>query len=96
MHNYYVYIMASAQNGTLYVGVTSDLVKRVFEHKHGLADGFTKRYGIKMLVWFKQTSEINAAIAQEKQIKKWYRKWKLELIERENPNWNDLYEQIIQ
>jgi putative endonuclease len=95
MHNYYVYIMASARNGTLYVGVTSDLVRRVCEHKHGLVDGFTKRYGIKMLVWFESISDIYVAIAREKQIKKWYRKWKLELIERENPDWQDLYEQLI-
>jgi putative endonuclease len=94
MHNYYVYIMASARNGTLYVGVTKNLVKRVYEHKVGECEGFSKRYGTKTLVWFEHTSDIHAAIIREKQIKKWYRKWKLELIEGSNPEWKDLYDDI--
>jgi putative endonuclease len=90
-----VYILASKRNGTLYVGVTSDLVKRVYEHKHGLADGFTKTYGVHFLVYFELREDMNTAITREKQIKKWNRAWKLELIERNNPTWKDLYENIV-
>jgi len=81
--------MASQRNGTLYIGVTSDLVKRIYEHKHELADGFTKKYGVKMLVYYEQTNDIEAAIHRETQMKKWNRKWKLELIEKMNPDWKD-------
>lgn len=95
MNNYYVYIMASKRNGTLYIGVTSDLIKRVYEHKEGLAEGFTKKYGVKNLVYYEQAQEIETAIAREKQMKKWNRKWKLALIEKQNPEWNDLYHEIV-
>jgi putative endonuclease len=88
----YVYILASARYGTLYIGVTSDLVKRVWEHREGLADGFTKEYGIKQLVWFEIHAEMVAAITREKQLKKWNRDWKIEMIQQENPYWRDLYE----
>ena len=91
---YYVYLLANEQYGTLYLGVTSNLVKRVWEHKEGQADGFTKKYGIKRLVWFECHSEVLAAITREKQLKKWSRKWKMELIQRKNPLWRDLYADI--
>ncbi len=91
---FYVYILASRRNGTLYVGVTSQLVQRVWQHKEGLADGFTKQYGLKTLVWYEQHDTAESAITREKQIKKWERKWKVGLIETENPYWNDLYDDI--
>ncbi len=91
----FVYILASKRNGTLYVGVTSNLVKRVWQHKNNLADGFTKKYNVHMLVWFESTPDITEAIKKEKQLKKWKRQWKLELIEKENPDWRDLYAEII-
>jgi putative endonuclease len=91
----YVYMLASALNGTLYVGVTSDLVKRVWQHKEGLADGFTKRYEVKKLVWYEVHTDIMEAIRREKQIKKWERRWKMELIEGDNPYWHDLYAAIV-
>ncbi len=90
----YVYIMASKRNGTLYVGVTSDLIKRVYEHKNNLVAGFTKKYGVHILVYFEETPEIESAIKREKQLKVWKRKWKLELIEERNPKWIDLYDNI--
>ncbi len=90
-----VYILASRRNGTLYVGVTSELAKRVYEHKHGLVDGFTKKYGVHQLVYFELAEDMLSAIAREKQIKKWKRAWKIELIERGNPEWRDLYGEII-
>jgi putative endonuclease len=93
--DFYVYIMASKRNGTLYVGVTSNLVKRAYEHRSGSADGFTKRYGVKELVYYEGHKNAAAAITREKQIKAWQRKWKLELIKKFNPTWNDLYETII-
>ena len=91
-----VYIMASGENGTLYVGVTSDLVKRVSEHREGLIEGFTKRYGIKRLVWFEQHATMESAIVRETQLKKWNRAWKLREIGAFNPGWRDLYEDIAQ
>ena len=94
MHTYYVYIMASGRNGTLYIGVTSDLRKRVWEHKNDLVEGFTNKYRVHDLVYFESTRDIHSAIAREKQLKKWNRKWKLELIEKDNPGWEDLYEKI--
>ena len=94
-HTYFVYILASRRNGTLYIGVTNDLVRRVFEHKEGLASAFTKKYGVKLLVYSEGHGEIGAAIAREKAMKQWLRKWKLELIERENPNWRDLSEDFL-
>jgi len=90
-----VYLLASERNGTLYVGVTSNLVKRIYEHKNNLADGFTKKHGVKMLVWFEMTSDISAAITREKQIKKWNRLWKLRLVDQSNPDWRDLYCDIV-
>jgi len=90
----YVYILASSLNGTLYVGVTSDLVKRVWQHREGLADGFTKQHDIKNLVWYEVHSDITEAIRREKQIKKWNRNWKVELIQQKNPRWCDLYADI--
>ncbi|MEN3297495.1 MAG: putative endonuclease [Burkholderiales bacterium] len=91
----YVYMLASARYGTLYLGVTSDLIKRIWQHREGLADGFTKKYGIKQLVWFEIHAEIVSAITREKQLKKWNRAWKIELIQKENPYWRDLYEDLL-
>jgi putative endonuclease len=87
-------LLATSTRGTLYVGVTSDLAKRVWEHKQGLADGFTKRYSIKELVWYEVHGDVMAAITREKQIKKWNRIWKVELIEEFNPEWRDLFDEI--
>lgn len=87
--------MASKRNGTLYTGVTSDLVKRVWEHKSDLAEGFTRRYAVHMLVWFEVHEEMEPAIAREKEIKGWKRRWKLELIENANPEWRDLYPDLL-
>ena len=90
-----VYLLASRRNGTLYVGVTSNLVKRVWEHKSNCVEGFTKRYGFHRLVWFEVHESMESAIAREKAIKAWQRKWKLELIEKENPEWKDLYANLL-
>jgi putative endonuclease len=90
-----VYLLASRRNGTLYVGVTSDLVKRVWEHKENLADGFTKRYGVHTLVWYELHDSMEAAIRREKAIKEWKRRWKLELIEKANAEWRDLYADLL-
>jgi len=88
---YYIYITASKRNGTLYVGATSNLKKRIYEHKEGLVDGFTKKYKVDRLVYFEMTDDINSAIQREKQMKKWKREWKIKLIEKENSCWKDLY-----
>ncbi|MFZ2124283.1 MAG: GIY-YIG nuclease family protein [Rhodoferax sp.] len=93
--NYFVYIMASKRNGTLYVGVTNDLLRRVYEHKNGLVDGFSKTYDVHSLVWFESTPSIEAAIIGEKQLRNWKREWKIALLEGINPNWNDLYEGLL-
>lgn len=85
-----VYIMASARNGTLYLGVTGDLPQRAYQHSEGLIEGFSQRYGCKTLVWFEQHQEMGRAIAREKELKKWRRVWKLTLIEKLNPQWRDL------
>ncbi|MCB2015476.1 MAG: GIY-YIG nuclease family protein [Sphingobium sp.] len=85
-----VYILASHRNGTLYIGVTSDLVQRLYQHRAGLIEGFTKDYGVKRLVWFERGASMEEAIGREKQLKKWQRQWKINLIERENPDWRDL------
>ncbi len=85
-----VYILASKRNGTLYIGVTSDLVNRIWEHKNNLVEGFTKRYGIHLLVWYELHESMESAVQREKQLKEWKRKWKLELIECGNPHWQDL------
>jgi putative endonuclease len=90
-----VYILASERNGTLYIGVTSDLVKRVWEHKNNLIEGFTKRYIVHYLVWYELHENMDVAIEREKNIKEWKRAWKIKLIETDNPNWNDLYDSIL-
>ncbi|HPP11025.1 MAG TPA: GIY-YIG nuclease family protein [Defluviitoga tunisiensis] len=95
MKSYYIYIMASRRNGTLYIGITNDIVRRVYEHKNNFIDGFTSKYGIHNLVYYEQFDNIESAIQREKQLKKWNRKWKIELIERVNPNWKDLYEDLM-
>ncbi len=95
MKTYFVYIIASKINGTLYIGVTSNLVKRVYEHKNKLVEGFTKKYNVHVLVHYETIEDINSAITREKQLKKWKRQWKIELIEKNNPNWRDLYYDII-
>ena len=92
--SYCVYILASKRNGTLYIGVTSDLEKRVYQHKHGVLEGFTKKYGVHTLVYYECGESVEAALAREKQLKQWNRKWKLNLIEKENPEWRDLYEEL--
>src|SRR3989338_11409636 len=93
--NYFVYILANKRNGTLYIGITNNLIKRVYEHKNNLADGFTKKYKVHKLVYYEQSDDVNAAIAREKAMKKWYRQWKIDLIEETNPQWRDLYEELI-
>ena len=90
-----VYILASQRNGTLYVGVTSNLIKRVWEHKHGVVKGFTKKYSVHMLVYYELYGDMERAITREKRLKRWNRAWKLRLIEQENPDWKDLYESIL-
>ena len=95
MNNYYVYILASKRNGTLYVGFTSDLPQRVYAHKNDLVGGFTKKHGVHTLVYFEVWDDRDGALQREKQIKEWKRRWKIELIEKENPEWKDLYEQIL-
>jgi putative endonuclease len=87
-----VYLLASRRNGTLYAGVTSNLLARIHQHRHGLVRGFTREYGVKLLVWFEQHPTMDSAITREKRIKKWNRAWKLELIEAGNPEWRDLAE----
>ena len=90
-----VYIVASKRNGTLYIGVTSDLIKRIWEHKNNMVEGFTKRYNVHRLVWYELHGSMESAITREKRLKDWKRKWKLELIESNNPNWQDLYHTIV-
>jgi putative endonuclease len=90
-----VYLLASSKNGTLYVGVTSDIIKRIREHKSDVVEGFTKKYGVHTLVWYEIHENMESAISREKTIKGWKRQWKLELIEKENPAWTDLYKSLI-
>lgn len=90
-----VYILANKQNSTLYTGVTSDLIERIWEHKNDLVKGFSQKYGVHRLVFFEQHEDMVAAITREKQIKKWNRSWKLRLIEERNPEWKDLYENLL-
>jgi len=90
-----VYILAKKRNGTLYIGVTSDIVKRIWEHKNNLIDGFTKRYSVHQLVWYELHESMEDAINHEKRLKNWKRPWKLELIEKSNPDWLDLYSTIV-
>ena len=91
----YVYILANDSNGTLYIGVTNDLIRRVFEHREEVAEGFTKKYGVKRLVHFEQFDDISTAIQREKTLKRWSRAWKIELIEKANPEWDDLYPTFV-
>ena len=90
-----VYILASGRNGTLYIGVTGDLIRRAWEHRNKLIQGFTKKYSVHQLVYYEQHDNMLSAIAREKQLKKWNRAWKLELIEKGNPDWNDLWSEIV-
>jgi putative endonuclease len=92
---YYVYILASKKNGTLYIGLTSNLLKRVFEHKNGHVEGSTQKYNVHQLVYYEQYADIYSAIAREKRMKKWKREWKIQLIEKVNPDWEDLYCDLI-
>ena len=92
--NYFVYIHAAGRNSTLYIGVTSALKKRVYEHKNNLVEGFTKKYHVHTLVYYEMTTDVESAIRREKQLKKWERKWKLKLIEKDNPEWKDLYDDL--
>ena len=95
MKKYYVYILTSKRNGTLYIGVTNDLMRRVYEHKNDFIGGFTKKYAVHRLVYYEQYDDVVNAIQREKRLKKWNRQWKIELIEKENLEWNDLYMQLI-
>jgi putative endonuclease len=94
-HLYFVYLLASRRNGTLYVGVTNDVIRRSWEHRSDLVEGFTKKYGVHILVWFEAHDDIHAAITREKQIKGWNRSWKIKLIEKHNSGWNDLYSRLL-
>ncbi len=93
--SYYVYILASKRNGTLYTGVTNDLIKRIWEHKNDVIEGFTQKYQVHHLVYFEETNDIMAALEREKQLKKWHRQYKINLIEKDNPFWKDLYKDLI-
>ena len=92
--SFYVYILASKRNGTLYIGMTDDLVRRIWQHRDGILPGFTERYGVKTLVWYELHESRDSAFARERQLKKWNRAWKLKLIEEQNPAWRDLWEEI--
>lgn len=92
--SYYVYILASRRNGTLYIGMTSDLIQRGYQHRTGAVDGFTKAYGVKQLVYFEEFSDVRDAIQREKTMKHWRRNWKIALIEARNPDWRDLYDDL--
>lgn len=94
MQNYYVYITASKRNGTLYIGKANDLIERIDQHRNHVVKGFTDRYNVTMLVHYEVLDSYEAALQREKQLKEWKRKWKLELIEKNNPDWKDLYEEI--
>ena len=90
IHQYYLYILTNKKNGTLYIGVSNSLERRMFEHKNKLVEGFTKKYGLDKLVYFEAYQYVNDAIKRENNMKKWKRQWKINLIEKDNPNWNDL------
>ncbi|MFA5136545.1 MAG: GIY-YIG nuclease family protein [Patescibacteria group bacterium] len=94
-NNYCVYIVASSRNGTLYIGITNNLIKRIYTHKQKMINGFTKQYNVNKLVYYEAYSTPEEAIIREKQLKKWKRLWKLRIIEEKNPEWNDLYKKII-
>jgi putative endonuclease len=93
--SFFVYILASARNGTFYIGMTDDLARRIWEHRTGAVPGFTRKYGVKMLVWYEAHETRESAFTRERQLKKWERAWKLELIEQMNPTWRDLYEDLL-
>ena len=93
--SYYVYILASQRNGTLYIGITSYLSRRIWEHKKKLVKGFTEKYDIDKLVYFEEHNDVHIAIQREKRLKEWKRKWKLDLIEKDNPDWKDLHSDIV-
>jgi putative endonuclease len=95
MKYYYVYILASKKYGVLYIGVTNDLIRRVYEHKNDLVKGFTQKYKVHHLVYYELHNDVREAITREKQMKKWRRKWKIELIEELNPGWKDLYDELV-
>ena len=95
MKTYFVYIMANRKNGTLYVGMTNDLIRRVWQHKNDVLEGFTKKYSVHTLVYLEATNDVNGAIGREKRLKKWNRQWKINLIEEKNPNWDDVYDTLI-
>ncbi len=90
----YVYIITNQKHGTLYIGVTSDIARRIWEHREGINNGFAAKYGCRMLVWYEEHDRIETAIQREKSLKRWYRKWKIELIESINPDWRDLYPEL--
>ena len=94
MKIYCVYILTNQRNGTLYIGITSNLKNRIFQHKEKMFEGFTKKYGIDKLIYFEQTEDVQSALRREKQLKKWNRDWKLRLIEEKNPQWKDLYDEL--
>jgi putative endonuclease len=91
-----VYILASARNGTLYIGVTSALLQRIHQHREGLVPGFTRKYRVHRLVWFEQHADMHSAIRREKQLKEWRRRWKLDLVEGSNPDWRDLWIDLVE
>ncbi len=95
MKDYYIYILASRRNGTLYIGVTNNLIKRIGEHRDDVTGGFTKRYKVHNLVYFEHTNDIRAALEREKRVKAWKRAWKIRLIEELNPEWKDLYDDLF-
>jgi putative endonuclease len=95
MKQYYVYILASKKNGTLYIGLTNNLLKRIYEHKNNIIEGFTKKYSVHNLVYYEKHNDINRTISREKQMKKWERQWKINLIQKSNPEWKDLYYDLV-
>ena len=94
-NQYHIYMLSNKLNGVLYIGVTNNLIRRVWEHKNHLVKGFTQQYKLDKLVWYEETSDVLTAIAREKQLKNWKRQWKIDLIEKQNPKWQDLYSDII-
>ena len=95
MNNHYIYILTNNHNNVLYIGVTSNIIKRIWEHKNKIVKGFTAKYNVNKLVYYESTESIESAIAREKQLKRWHKKWKEDLINKNNPTWKDLYESLI-
>ena len=93
--NYYIYMLTNKPNGVVYIGVTNDIIRRTYEHKNHLVKGFTQTYKLDKLVWFEQTEDVISAISREKQLKNWKRQWKIDLIEQQNPDWKDMYSEIL-